>query len=286
MKSFIKVILILSFFSCGKKNTDFLINFSTRTLPKPAETPDFDYYEWITRHPNMAKVFFTTGDKENQFKIALEDGNNNGRYNDLGKDIIHILPIDGKVVEFGDFCNNGVRLSDTTLIKYKNDYFEVNGIDTNAICKWIKLKKSDKTSIENAIFIDSDLPNIKCLSFYPKKKYENIKDLAKLTGKDFTLISFWASWCSPCVAEIPQINSLQKKVTIFNFNADTDKYSAINIIVNKKLLGYHFDADPNTSRLFCQGMFPTLLLYDKKFNLVLRTVSIDEIIQYISTNGG
>jgi len=41
-------------------------------------------------------------------------------------------------------------------------------------------------------------------------------------GTDFVLINYWASWCKPCVKEIPELNELDKhpQLSVFAYNFD------------------------------------------------------------------
>ena len=43
-----------------------------------------------------------------------------------------------------------------------------------------------------------------------KDETGNITDLSDLKGK-VVFINFWATWCPPCIAEMPSINKLQEK---------------------------------------------------------------------------
>ena len=66
--------------------------------------------EILNSKSNLEGIVLRTADINSisQDIAVLSDyvNNNNGRFNELGKDIIHILPVDDKVVEFGDFCGN------------------------------------------------------------------------------------------------------------------------------------------------------------------------------------
>jgi len=70
-------------------------------------------------------------------------------------------------------------------------------------------------------------------SFNLKTLNNNYMDLDELRGS-YVLINFWATWCKPCVREIPSLNNLYNK---FKTN-DKFKMVAINIgqnndVVNK-----------------------------------------------------
>ena len=51
-----------------------------------------------------------------------------------------------------------------------------------------------------------------------RDKYNHILSLDNFKGK-VVLINFWATWCPPCVQELPSIDRLQKKIGGDNFVA-------------------------------------------------------------------
>ena len=53
------------------------------------------------------------------------------------------------------------------------------------------------------------------------KKYQNIflltlndkKEELKVSKKEITIMNFWATWCPPCIKEIPQLLEIKKKTS-------------------------------------------------------------------------
>jgi len=68
-------------------------------------------------------------------------------------------------------------------------------------------------------------------SFNLKTLNNNYMDLDELRGS-YVLVNFWATWCKPCVREIPSLNNLYNK---FKTN-DKFKMVAINIGQNKDVV--------------------------------------------------
>ncbi len=68
------------------------------------------------------------------------------------------------------------------------------------------LSLTRETNYNTVSLINKEVPEFKVISFNESNFFtrENIKD------NDFTLINFWASWCTPCKAEHPILMKLSK----------------------------------------------------------------------------
>jgi thiol-disulfide isomerase/thioredoxin len=71
--------------------------------------------------------------------------------------------------------------------------------------------------------------------------------LPSLTGKP-ALINLWATWCAPCVAELPTLNSIASRADL-NLEVVTISQDAGE---PEKVESFHYGA----------GMLPTSILYD------------------------
>ncbi len=96
--------------------------------------------------------------------------------------------------------------------------------------------------------------------------------LADFRGK-VVLVNFWASWCAPCLRELPSLNALQK-----DLGSDQFEVVAINIDVQGKRVAEPFAERLNLDALdlylapsppgrFSRGVgvqvMPTTVLYDR-----------------------
>lgn len=101
-------------------------------------------------------------------------------------------------------------------------------------------------------------------------------NLQQQKGK-VVFINFWATWCPPCLAELPSINSLYEKVkadtNIVFVMVDVDN----NLVKSSQFLkdkGYTFpvyggDESHVPNSLFGEGI-PTTLVVNKQGNVVFR----------------
>ena len=96
-----------------------------------------------------------------------------------------------------------------------------------------------------------------------------------LKGK-VIFINFWATWCPPCIAEMPNVNDLYKQyknqpnVVFILADVDNDYKKAISFIK-----AHHYDLPvytiaSNIPQNIMDGTIPTTLVLDKAGRLVFR----------------
>ena len=92
--------------------------------------------------------------------------------------------------------------------------------------------------------------------------------LAEQRG-DIMLINFWASWCGPCIQEMPQLDKLAQKyqplgVQVWGVNVESDS-SAAKAYLNMVSVGFPIwlDQDNAVSKAYQVEAMPTTVILDK-----------------------
>jgi len=106
-------------------------------------------------------------------------------------------------------------------------------------------------------------------AFELKDASGNIAKLADYKGK-VVLLNFWATWCSPCKAEMPWFEEFDKKFNdrgfaVLGVSVDEDGWKAVNPYVKEK--GFHYRmllGDEAVSTLYGGvDSLPTTFMIDK-----------------------
>lgn len=125
-----------------------------------------------------------------------------------------------------------------------------------------KLKEQDKLSTQAEANY----------SFSAVDVHGNVLTLDDLKGK-VVFINFWATWCPPCIAEMPSIQTLYDKykgkedVVFLIVEIESKKDKAVKFMEKKKLdLPVFFPQGAIPSEFF-RGSLPTTVMLDKKGNI-------------------
>lgn len=139
--------------------------------------------------------------------------------------------------------------------------------------------ESDETAANHELKTIQNLPNIPLTDFYGKKI--DFKTVIANPKYKFTIIDFWASWCVPCIAEIPFMKKVSSKfkgkpVRFVSISIDEDnktsKWIAAakqNNILNQpfqyRLINFRTSA---LTKLVNLKTIPRYLMIDNKGNII------------------
>lgn len=124
--------------------------------------------------------------------------------------------------------------------------------------------KHDVTAVETEAV---DLSGIKF-----KDASGNIVDLGALKGK-VIFINFWATWCPPCLAEMPSVNKLyeqfkdDKDIVFIMVDADSDLGKSQKYMDKKGYKLPVYQVASNIPEVIFKGSLPTTVVFDKQGRL-------------------
>ena len=149
--------------------------------------------------------------------------------------------------------------------------------------------------LEDLEFV-SDKKNVSNLSF-KNNLDENIK-FSKFKG-NILLINFWATWCAPCIEEMPSLDRLQSKFNkgfkVLAISIDRDGVENVkNFYIETKIkkLDQFFDFKNSVAQELELFGLPTSFFVDKKGNIIAKyqgpaewdTIEVIKFINYLKDN--
>ncbi|SFD65557.1 TlpA family protein disulfide reductase [Pseudoalteromonas denitrificans] len=108
------------------------------------------------------------------------------------------------------------------------------------------------------------------------------------------VVSFWASWCSPCLRELPILENIQNKIGIdkinvvaINFKEDRKQYRKIKAKLSDLKLTLTHDKRGVIGKKYGVKAVPHLFIIDKEGKLAFQNIgygdsSIDKLVQVLN----
>lgn len=100
------------------------------------------------------------------------------------------------------------------------------------------------------------------------------KTLGHFQGK-VIILNFWATWCKPCIVEMPSLNRLQQKykndVKVIALISPKDNVSKVRSFLRRyklRELGYYIDNTDFTAQSYNVTGIPTSFVFNKQGKLV------------------
>jgi thiol-disulfide isomerase/thioredoxin len=148
---------------------------------------------------------------------------------------------------------------------------------------WTGLFDADTSQIEN---IDGPMLSDSDYRFTMKTVDGKTVSLNDYRG-DVVFVNVWASWCPPCVAEMPTIETLyenvgsQENIRFILLSMDEKHQKAVNFMERKEFpMPYYFPASSPPSQFRSQYL-PTTYIISKEGQVVYKK---EGIADYSSTN--
>jgi len=150
-------------------------------------------------------------------------------------------------------------------LKKLNNYEEEKGKITKIVASWRERKDDyDNMPKDGDMSIDFSYPNIS----------GEIISLSSFRGR-LVYIDVWATWCGPCIAEIPSLERLQKDyenkdIVFLSVSVDTDKEAWEKMLTEDQLGGVQLWADGWSQITKSYAIFgiPRFMLVDKSGELI------------------
>ena len=132
------------------------------------------------------------------------------------------------------------------------------------------------------------------------EKYEDFEHLLKFKNDTTYILNFWATWCKPCVKELPgfeEINQLFKdkkfKMILVSLDFDTQLESKVKPFIKEKNIRSEVVLLADTKQHYWidkvntnwSGSIPVTVIYNKDFYFFKEgSMSFDELNEIITKN--
>lgn len=159
------------------------------------------------------------------------------------------------------------RIVPSTLLIYKDDRNEIQKLltifDTVFPKRFTEKPEGQRLRelLAGRLFVKG---NTIAPHFEAKDIHGNIVKLKDLKGK-YVLLDFWATWCPPCMKQIPFLRQLRKeysseKLAMISISADVDSISFNSVIKKNEMNWTHIFDSEVLPKIYGIKAYPTLIL--------------------------
>lgn len=125
-------------------------------------------------------------------------------------------------------------------------------------------------------FAGEDLTGQPAPAFTFKSEDNKETSLASLRGKP-VILEFWATWCLPCVASMPEMAELYQQtkdrgMVLISVDEDENAKAAADFLVKKKSTWPNFHDSGDIKKAFSQTALPYTLLIDAQGKIVFSRI--------------
>ncbi len=194
------------------------------------------------------------------YKVGLFDANCNGKYNDIGKDLL-MVNIDSSLALSTQVIKGANLLSDTMLIELNHEVYRLTELTENGATA--RLEKSN-LNYKSPLRIGATVTDLQLLSID-----STTNSLAALySKKKYTMLYFWGSWCGGCKYQFKDIKDLSTnyadQLTVIALNyGDTPEFIS-NYHAENQLNWWQGTLTKEVETYFSIDGYPTCILIDQE----------------------
>lgn len=183
------------------------------------------------------------------------------------------------------------------IVKHPNSYYSFSTFRTDVakptVAPWdslllvfnsfpVKFKYSDEGNYFNE-YLHARLSAGKqadAIDFTAQDIEKKKVTLSDFKGKKYVLLHFWATWCTPCLRELPALKDIndqfkQKDLQVISIALPSSKYADFLTTINKFQMGWiHVYNNPDLINKYGNEPTPRICLVDKTGKLVYDQIGL------------